>query len=166
MENRYNRVNAVNYALKYALKPNPNYRYFSLDNTGGDCSNFVSQSLFAGGIPMNSFWWYRRSNPLSTRDDTWSFKWTIASSLYSYLKNNDRLKLPGPKGSETLRKELLQIGDLIYFEDDKGNIFHSAVITSLANENLLVSQHSFEAINIPYNKSWKAAKVHFLKISY
>jgi len=166
MRSSYNRVNAVNYAIKYALKPNPNYRYFSLQYTGGDCSNFISQCLLAGGVPMNSTWWYKKGNPLNTNGDTWSLQWSVAYSLYLYLTRNAKLNLPGPKGTETVNKQILEIGDLLYFEDYKGNIFHSAIITSKANENLLVSQHSFEALNIPYQKSWEAAKIHFLKISY
>jgi hypothetical protein len=166
MENQYKRINAVHYALKYALKPNPNYRYFSLTNTGGDCSNFISQCLLAGGVSMNSTWWYKKGNPLNTNGDTWSFQWSIAGSLYFYLRKNEKFNLPGPKGTEIVDKQILEIGDLIYFEDNKGNIFHSAIITSTGNEAILISQHSFEALNIPYQKSWEATKLHFLKISF
>ena len=44
----YNPSNAVAYALKYCKNYNnqyPNYR-----NMGGDCANFVSQCLIAGGM--------------------------------------------------------------------------------------------------------------------
>ena len=43
----YDRNKAKAYALKYALKPNPNYPFYSGD---GDCTNFTSQCLKAGGI--------------------------------------------------------------------------------------------------------------------
>ena len=44
----YNAQKAVNYAQKWALSRNPNYYDYS--NEGGDCANFVSQCLIAGGF--------------------------------------------------------------------------------------------------------------------
>lgn len=52
----------------------------------------------------------------------------------------------------------------MFFEDDKGKIFHSAIITNIANGYPFISQHSFEALNIPYENTWYASKIHFLKI--
>lgn len=52
---------AINYATDYATSPNtPTYEYFST----GDCTNFVSQILEAGGIPQEVYdsqylgWWH------------------------------------------------------------------------------------------------------------
>jgi hypothetical protein len=165
MERGYNRGAAVGYAYRYALKPNPAFRYFPLANTGGDCSNFLSQCLSAGGIPMNSQWWYKKGNPSTTNDDTWSQTWTIAHSLYWYLKSNAQSGAYGPKGFETTDKQSLQSGDFVYFEDNRGIMFHSAIITSISGTQILVAQHSYEALNIPYQNSWPASKIHFLKIT-
>ena len=43
----YNRNAAVNYARRWALNPNPRYPYYTQN---GDCTNFVSQALRAGGL--------------------------------------------------------------------------------------------------------------------
>jgi cell wall-associated NlpC family hydrolase len=168
-QNQYSRVNAVKYAMKYALTPNHAYRYFPLvNNTSGDCANFISQCLYAGGAPMNynnrSPWWYRHSGT-SVNRDSWSISWSIASSLYWHLKINQASNLPGCKGLEVSNISLLQPGDLIFFQDDKGAIFHSAIVTSILHNKPLISHHSFEALNIPYQSSWPASKMHFLKIS-
>ena len=169
--NQYSRVNAVNYAKTYALHPNPNFRYFPLINndTSGDCANFISQCLLAGGAPMvfNSAhaWWYKKANTASTKDDTWSISWTVANSLYWLLKSNQQSKALGIKGLEIQNTKLLELGDLVFFEDTKCNIFHSAIITSFRNSQPLVSHHSFAALNISYKNSWEANRLHFLKIS-
>lgn len=162
--NQYSRIDAVNYAIKYALKPNPNYRYFSLENTGGDCSNFLSQCLHAGGAPTNSNWWYKHNNS-NNNYDSWSLTWTVAHSLYWYLKKNEASNLSGIKGLEVNNTNILELGDLLFFEDTDGRIFHSAIITYDSHNEILISQHSDEALNIPYYKSWPAKKIHFLKIT-
>ena len=46
----YNRNAAVSYAKKYCSNYNPNYRNYNPD--GGDCANFFSQSLIAGGFNL------------------------------------------------------------------------------------------------------------------
>lgn len=168
-QNRYSRIDAVNYAIRYALKPNPVYRYFPLVNdTSGDCANFISQCLVSGGATMNfsskAPWWYKTNGTKNLNDDTWSVSWTVAHSLYWTLKINQESNLPGPKGLEISNIRELQLGDLLFFEDDTGKIFHSAIVTAFSFGQPLISHHSFEALNIPYQRSWPAKKVHFLKI--
>ena len=166
----YNRHSAVQYATTYALKPNPAYRYFPLINndTSGNCANFISQCLYAGNAPMifsgNDQWFYNKNNTATTKDDTWSLSWSVAHSLYWYLKINAEKDSRGVKGTEVSGTNNLSLGDLVFYEDYKGVIFHSAIITAFSNVPL-VSQHSYEALNIPYYKSWGYKKVHFLKIS-
>ena len=64
----YNRDAAVAYARQYAL--NYNSQYDDYASGGGDCMNFVSQCLYAGGIPMKDYGhlWYCNSNESS---DSW-----------------------------------------------------------------------------------------------
>ena len=49
----YNIDNAIAYADKWATSRNPEYRQYP----GVDCCNFVSQCLYAGGMPKNSAWY-------------------------------------------------------------------------------------------------------------
>ena len=55
----YNRARAVEYARRWALSRNPLFTNFA--GRGGDCTNFVSQCIYAGTCQMNftpSFGWY------------------------------------------------------------------------------------------------------------
>lgn len=51
----YNVANAIAYADKYCINYNSSYN--SYKGRGGDCANFVSQCLFAGGFPQDSTWY-------------------------------------------------------------------------------------------------------------
>lgn len=51
----YDRAGAKNYAERYAKLNEYNTAYQSFENMGGDCSNFVSQCLIAGGIKIERF---------------------------------------------------------------------------------------------------------------
>jgi hypothetical protein len=167
----YSRDAAVSYALKYALNPNPQYKYFATHNDGGgDCSNFVSQCLSAGGAPMSydspNPWWYKNTTSNSSRD-SWSISWSVANSLYWCLKTRGKLNISGLKGIEISDMDMLEPGDVIQYENFNGIIYHSAIITAFTYEKgskfPLISQHSFDAKNISYVKP-KAKKTHFIKI--
>lgn len=166
--NSYSRPSAVEYAKRYALSPNPQYRYFSLDNTGGDCANFLSQCLRAGGAPMiynrEHSWWYNNNNTGNVMDDTWSIPWAVAHSLYWFLRVNEANNLNGAKGKEVPNINQLELGDLVFYSNANGSIFHSAIVTGFSGTTPLVSHHSFDALNIPYNQTWPANKILLVKI--
>ena len=55
----YDRQAAVDYAHRWAYARNP--KFYDFENLGGDCTNFVSQCLYAGSGIMNftpEFGWY------------------------------------------------------------------------------------------------------------
>lgn len=165
MLNKYNRVSAVNYAIKYAVNPNKNYKYFELVNgNGGDCTNFVSQCLKAGGATMDNNnirpWWYMSGKA--------SICWGVAHSLYWYLKMNQSTNRNIIKGIEVNDVEELEIGDLIFYENYKNTIFHAAIITSIIDvsgkKEPRISQHSYNQLNETYKKNYDYKKEHFLKI--
>ncbi len=169
-QNNYLREKAVKYAIDYALTPNPSFKYFEVfENAGGDCTNFVSQCLLAGGAPMTYgteyAWWYNKSNTSTTANDSWSVAWAVAHSLYWTLKVNQQYNYKGAKGLEVADVNILVPGDLIFYEDEKGLVYHSAIITSISSSGPLISQHTYDALNISYLKTWKAKRMHFIKIS-
>ncbi|WP_438484776.1 amidase domain-containing protein [Streptomyces sp. S186] len=80
----------ANYAEKYWKHYNPDYRAYPL-GTGGDCTNFVSQALKAGGwkhAPGRAGdytkWWYG--------SDTQSDSWTGANEWSWFALNSQRVK--------------------------------------------------------------------------
>jgi cell wall-associated NlpC family hydrolase len=170
--NKYSRDDAVRYAVRYALTPNTFYRYLpGRGDGGGDCSNFVSQCLKAGGAHMEYSlprpWWYKGNGTQDTRGDTWSVSWAVAHSLYWCLKVRYKLNLTGLKGMEVSDLNLLERGDIIQYENNREVIYHSAIITGFIYQGgkkvPLISQHSFDALNISYIKP-AAKKMHFIKI--
>ena len=55
----YDRDAAVRYAHRWAYRRNP--AYFDFSELGGDCTNFVSQCIYAGSGVMNftpTYGWY------------------------------------------------------------------------------------------------------------
>lgn len=168
MPNKYNGRAAANYAVKYALVPNKSYKYFqSINENGGDCTNFVSQCLRAGGAPQdyNNLrpWWY------DMKQGKASVCWAVAHSLYWYLKTNQSSNRTAIKGLEVDNVLELEIGDIIFYENYRNVIFHGAVVTSFAriggNSEPLISQHTFNLLNVTYKKDYSYKKLHFLKIS-
>lgn len=168
--NSYERQEASKYALNYSLMPNETYRYFGLHGDGGgDCTNFISQCLKAGGSPFaydSSPWWYRK-NIANRNNDTWSVSWAVAHSLYWTLKVRGQSRASGLKAVEVQNIEELELGDLIQYENYKGLIYHSTIVTNFTNEGgrrvPLISQHTYDARNISYIKP-AAKKMHFMKI--
>jgi hypothetical protein len=165
MVNRYNREAAVSYAIKYALVSNREYKYYNaIGEGGGDCTNFISQCLKAGGAPMDHNnlrpWWY------DMKEGKASICWAVAHSLYWYLKtsrNNNKIK-----GREVDDIRELEMGDLIFYENYNNVIFHSTIITSFVdvygNREPLISQHTSNQLNVTYKKSYDYKKAHFIKI--
>lgn len=168
--NRYNRAEAVRYALTYALTPNSSYRIFSsVGDGGGNCTNFISQCLRAGGAPFAydaNPWWYRSSGG-NVMKDRWSLSWAVAHSLYWTLKNREKRKARGLRAIEVQDMQMLELGDIIQYEDYKNMIYHSAIITAMSIEGgvkvPLISQNTYNARNISYIKP-KAKKMHLMKI--
>ena len=66
----FSREDTVLYAKKWWNKRNPSF--YNFDAMGGDCTNFVSQCLYYGGISMNTkqYGWFYYS--LNHRSPSWS----------------------------------------------------------------------------------------------
>ncbi len=104
----YSASAAVAYADKWAMSYNPSYPNFIAD--GVDCANFVSQSLYAGGLPLTDQWNIRGSN------NTAYVNWVNNSALHDYLVNNGfGTHLDNPTASK------LKTGDLVFYKWNKNN---------------------------------------------
>lgn len=148
----YNREKAVDYAQKWALNRNPNYYDFSL--IGGDCTNFVSQCVHNGNIPMNSNanGWYYYS--LQSRSPSWSGVeefWNFATR-----NNNFGVKI------KQIPLEELEVGDIIQLGNNNGyyhNLFVSKIISHNPN-NIFICAHDYDALNR------RLSSYYFQKIRY
>jgi hypothetical protein len=129
----FNISDACSYAESFSLTPNPKYKYF--DGIGGDCANFASQILNAGGINTTKTW-RPYTNP-----------WIRVNELYSYLTNQNL-------AIELSNDSLLSKGCLIQFYTPAiGRFFHSGFITyKLPNNDCLYCCHSYNKLNYPLSE--------------
>lgn len=150
----YNRAAAAAYAEKWALTRNP--RYMNLDGMGGDCTNFISQCIYAGSGVMNY-----------TRDTGWYYNsptdraaaWTGVIYLYNFLTRN---KSVGPF-ARTVNEQEVQMGDVIQLGDSRGHFYHSLLVTAAGESGILVSTHTYDAYMRPLY-SYTFAQARYLHI--
>lgn len=150
----YDRRKALMYAERWALSRNPLFENYS--GIGGDCTNFVSQSIYAGSCVMNytpTFGWYY----ISPTDR--AAAWTGVTYFYNFLTSNEDI---GPYGSEVNSGEL-EIGDVIQLMREDGVFYHSLLVTGFDDNGYLVSSHSNNALNRPLS-SYNYAAARYLHI--
>ena len=151
----YDRQAAVEYAREWASKRNaPLYAFEAI---GGDCTNFVSQCLYAGSGVMNYtpvYGWYFIS------PDDRSASWSGVQFLYDFLTSNSGA---GPYGVE-LPLFLAQIGDVIQLSFDGESFTHTVIITRIllfpTPSSILIAAHSNDALDRPLNTyNYKAVRL-------
>lgn len=150
----YDRDAAVTYAKRWAYGRNP--AFYNFDAVGGDCTNFASQCLLAGGAVMNYLpvkgWFYNSSS-----DRTAS--WTGVEYLYNFLTSNEGL---GPFARE-VKYEELDIGDLLQLGRATGDYYHTPIVCGFRNGVPLVAAHSYNAYGEPLT-SYRYERIRFLHI--
>ena len=140
IETPYNREEAIKYAATWAFKRNP--QYYDFHDIGGDCTNFVSQCIFAGAKVMNytpTFGWYY----ISPEDRAPS--WTGVPYLYQFLTTNTSV---GPYAIETEAKNM-QPGDVIQLGNEEGNFYHTLIVVATRRvpspRTIYIATHSEDA---------------------
>ncbi len=129
----FNIGKACMYAETFALNSNPNYNSF--EGIGGDCTNFASQILYAGGIKQSKSW------------APYTDAWIRCEDLYVYLTQN---KL----ATKLTNQNSLSKGCLIQFYTPSiGRFFHNGFITyELENNDYLYCCHSYSKLNYPLSE--------------
>jgi hypothetical protein len=137
----YNRRAAADYAIKWAMSYNPDWPSHAKDSCpdcGGDCTNFISQALYAGGWPME-VWrpghggWYSYPD----RPDTLpglnliakkvfpktSHSWAGAQPFADYLLRSGR--------AVRCARQELELGDVVQVRAPTNTIRHTAMVTKV-----------------------------------
>lgn len=162
---RYDRSKAQQYADTWWDHPNPEYIHFDVD-----CTNFISQCLYAGNAPMNytgkreNGWWYRSQN----NQENWSFSWSVSHSLQWYLASSKS----GLRAELVSSADQLKIGDVIIYDWDNDSKYqHSAIVAAmdaagmpLVNAHTSNSRHRYWDYRDSYAWS-EATKYRFFHIS-
>ena len=149
----FNSSAAVAYARRWALDRND--LYYDFEHIGGDCTNFVSQCIYAGAHIMNYtpvLGWYFRS--ISDRTASWSG----VEYLYDFLTNN---RSAGPY-AHSIAEEDVKPGDIVQLANKNGVCYHSSIVTA-TTPTLLVAAHSFDALDRPL-LSYGYASLRFLHL--
>ena len=129
---------AVAYARQWALSRNP--RYYNFNGQGGDCTNFISQCLIAGGAPMNY-----------TKDTGWYFSsasnraaaWSSVEHFYRFLTTN---KGVGPFG-HVVSIEEVRTGDIIQLSFNGYSFSHTLFVTAVRGGQIFICTHSYDSLD-------------------
>ncbi|CAM5577121.1 Putative amidase domain-containing protein OS=Streptomyces violarus OX=67380 GN=FHS41_003280 PE=4 SV=1 [Streptomyces violarus] len=141
------------YAEKHWKNYNSNYRKFN--DVGGDCTNFISQALRAGGWKNNTGWyksyknwWYNSSNQTTS--------WINVNYWASFALHSDRAY-----NLDNVYK--LGIGDILQM-DFSGNRSkdHSMITTYKSNGVPYLTYHSTNT----YRKSVKSLVAQYPRATY
>lgn len=136
----YLRERAVTYAKKYAFSQNPIFGNFR--GIGGNCTNFVSQSIYAGSCVMNytpTFGWYYVS--LEDRSPSW----TGVEFFYNFIVGNTGV---GPYGRSASLDEI-EIGDVIQLGNNEDGFYHTLLVVGFEGEDPLVAAQTDDAFRRP-----------------
>ncbi|WP_409304427.1 amidase domain-containing protein [Peribacillus sp. SCS-155] len=138
---RYNRLKAVQYAERWWNQSNPAYKSFT-DN----CTNYISQCLHAGGIPM----WGRPNKAQGwwMSGNSWSYSWTVSHALHNLLARGTAIKT-----QEVNSPRQLYLGDIITYDfQGDGRFDHCTIVTAkdrrgmpLVNANTTNSRNRYWA---------------------
>ena len=142
VENVYDRRAAVRYALDWAYARNP--RFYDFENIGGDCTNFISQCLYAGCGVMNyapeNGWYYIDSNNRAPA-------WTGVNFLREFLLTN----LGTAVYAEEAPFSELRRADIIQLINSDGEYYHTVFISEILSpatpDNIFVCAHSIDSRN-------------------
>lgn len=160
--NNYNRELAREYAIKWATSSNSNY--YNYVNDGGDCTNFVSQVLRAGGLEFVGSksnatsiksWFYYSPN-LPNRSSTWTAAQPFHLHFGKEYKRAHSYKeykiIDALINWNEIYLSLLP-GDIVQYSRPNNITFHSQAITDLIDKNQTIyfCQHSNSMENFKKN---------------
>ena len=143
----YNRARAVEYARRWALSRNPLFTNFA--GRGGDCTNFVSQCVYAGSCRMNftpDFGWYYIDQ--NDRAPAWSsveFFYDFLTGRPDFIGMNGGI---GPYGLEVDSTGAIE-GDVVQLADETGDFYHTLIISGFSEGQTLVCAHTNDALDKP-----------------
>ncbi|MCL6452012.1 MAG: amidase domain-containing protein [Alicyclobacillus sp.] len=140
---RYDRLRALRYAELWWDAYNP-----AFPELREDCTNFVSQCLWAGQLPMDQRpsraqgWWMELGT--SAASERWSYSWATAQALRGYLR---QIGAKPATGTEALR-----IGDVIFYDwQGTGQFHHAAIVVDFDEAgDPLVNAHTDASYHRPY----------------
>lgn len=136
----YNYKAMADYATKYWSNYNPDYPNFNGTGAGGDCTNFVSQALKAGG-------W--KHEPGYTYDfHKWFGNADIQSDSFVGVNEFSWFALSSKRVTGLANVYQMDVGDVLQVDFDKdGSKDHTMIVTSRVNGVPYLTYHSTNTYN-------------------
>jgi hypothetical protein len=139
----YNGTTAASYADQYAMTYNATYPSFA--NTGGDCANFVSQALYAGGL-------LQRTAPTYTGTASWYMtqvhtkKWSYSTTWINAQSNEQFLSqvpgvtvvanVTGAQPGQVIPSNASQ-GDVVFYDwTNDGTFDHESIVATTDGQSV------------------------------
>ena len=150
----YSVKKTIKYANKYAPKHNPKYPVFR-----EDCTNFVSQCVFAGGIKMTkprpedgddysqyrsherwhtTKYWYMEVAKRPTYRIKYSTAWTLVVHLWKYNKTKGKTIGFGKGYNKKGLRKRVRKGDIVQCRHKSEGWHHSIIVTKVKNNGSTV----------------------------
>ncbi len=151
--NRYDRNAAIQYLEKYCHERNA--EWFNYATTGGNCQNYASQALLAGGIPMDHYGdqqWkcYLNEGPYDVEVDEEenasgrSRSWVNVGYFYDYCRDNEGSGLVAEVNANIFSAEP---GDIIIVGNE--TLSHTVMISKIIDGHILVDSNSIDMKDFP-----------------
>lgn len=157
-KHKYDRDKAVAYSYKWIdgekVIRNPAYSDYAV--YGGNCQNYVSQALFASGIPMDwsgdqQWKWFDDEGDLSESPTGRSGSWSGTEYFYEYCNKNTGKGLVAETDGNIFSA---QPGDVIQYVVD-GWAHHSVIVTKVIYDDdgnvvdLLINSNTTDRVDYP-----------------
>ena len=157
----YNRARAVEYARRWALSRNPLFVNFA--GRGGDCTNFVSQCVYAGSCQMNFTpdygWYYIDQNDRAPAWSSVEFFYDFITGRPDFINMNGGV---GPYGLEVDSTGAIE-GDVVQLADETGDFYHTLIISGFSEGQTLVCAHTNDALDKPLS-SYNYSSLRYIHI--
>ncbi|MFF2809118.1 amidase domain-containing protein [Streptomyces sp. NPDC058000] len=129
------------YATKYWSRYNPDYPDFNGASDGGDCTNFVSQALKAGG--------WQHVPGYTTDFHKWFGNSEIQSDSFVGVNEFSWFALSSKRASSLANVYQMDIGDVLQLDFDRdGSKDHSMIVTNRSRQGMpYVTYHSTNTYN-------------------
>ena len=151
----YDRDAAIAYAMKWVGVRNAEWEDYG--RYGGNCQNYVSQCLLAGGIPMDpygeSLWkWYSDFPDNRPGASGRSASWSAVESFREYAETNTGFGLAAEAGAPFYSGE---VGDVLEIGTADNPLRHSVIISKVIKDkdgntiDYLVCSNTSDLRNFP-----------------
>ena len=127
---QYQVITPVDKQLNYAMQHWNNYNtaeYGDLNPVGGDCANFVSQTLIARGWTQNDDWYNHNAAA------SWSPSWGYVPAMDSYFSSTPSL---GLHEYPLDQRDKIKVGDIVMFDWNNNNsLDHVQIVSQVLHVN-------------------------------